>query len=183
MRSLKNKTRVLPPDGDFIYGRIKDDSPGVKDGTPVNELLYGDTHQFFERLMDEAGVVPNDLPESEYSGFQLFEALNALLGNVRKKIITLPAWNMNSVNHLDVNHGLDVTKIRSVSVIIHNDLANTYYDFLNYFPNTGLFSAGVHFITSSVIELIIDNSSLFATDSAFDDAVNSRGKMIIEYEV
>ena len=37
--------------------------------------MYADIHQFFAKLMDYAGVTPNGLPDNDYSGFQLMEAL------------------------------------------------------------------------------------------------------------
>lgn len=79
-RSLKNKVNVEPPDGDFPYGRIKDNT-GIGDGTPVDENTYGDHHQFFARLMEyvmeyaKDGFEWNEEPDSAYVGFQLFEAL------------------------------------------------------------------------------------------------------------
>jgi hypothetical protein len=74
MRILANKTRVLEPDSDFPFGKIKDRN-ATERGTPVNEELYGDMHQFFAKLFAASGLTANDLPESEYSGFQLFQAL------------------------------------------------------------------------------------------------------------
>lgn len=73
-RALVNKTNVQAADGDYPYGRIKD-NPGDNSGTPVNELLYGDIHQFFERLMAKAGVTFNELPDGPYDVFQYYEAL------------------------------------------------------------------------------------------------------------
>jgi len=61
-RELANHTNVEAPSANFPRGRIKDDS-GAGDGTPVDEKVYGDFHQFFAKLMADAGVVPNDLPE------------------------------------------------------------------------------------------------------------------------
>lgn len=74
MRALRNKTNVQAPDADYLYGRIKDD-PGDNTGTPVNEQVYGDMHQFFEKLMFDSGLSANNLPENAYSGFQLNQAL------------------------------------------------------------------------------------------------------------
>lgn len=90
MRSLANKTNVEPPDSDYPYGRIKD-NPGNNTGTPINEQVYGDFHQFFERMMAKqlgsplGDIVPNELPDSDYSGFQLFEALENVINNLIKK--------------------------------------------------------------------------------------------------
>src|SRR5688572_8737357 len=73
MRALVTKTNVTAAGGGYPYGRIKD-NPGNNTGTPVNEEVYGDMHQFFEKLMDEAGISPNNLPENLIEGFQLYQA-------------------------------------------------------------------------------------------------------------
>jgi hypothetical protein len=78
MRPLVDKTNVQAPDSDYPFGRIKD-NPGNGTGTPVNELVYGDIHQFFEKMMHESGITPNGLPENDYSGFQLFQALQTVI--------------------------------------------------------------------------------------------------------
>jgi hypothetical protein len=76
MRILANKTNVVAPGGSYSYGRIKDKTgPSATDGTPVSEDVYGDFHQFFERMLDWAGITPNDLPENDTNGYQAFEAL------------------------------------------------------------------------------------------------------------
>lgn len=73
-RSLENKQNVQAPDSDYPYGRIKDDD-GTGNGTPVNEQVYGDFHQFFAKLLSASGISPNELSENAYSGFQYFQAL------------------------------------------------------------------------------------------------------------
>lgn len=79
MRILKNKPNVQAPDATYPYGKIKDRSaPNVNDGTPVNEDVYGDIHQFIERLMNGSGIAANDLPENDINGFQLVESLMKL---------------------------------------------------------------------------------------------------------
>lgn len=71
---LSSKTRVLPPDSDYPYGRTKDTLPGDP-GTPANTETHGDFHQFFAKMADIAGIVLNGLYDSAYSGFQYFQAL------------------------------------------------------------------------------------------------------------
>ncbi len=73
-RNLRLKTNVQPPDSDYPYGKIKDDD-GSGNGTPVNEQVYGDFHQFFARIFAKSGYTYNGLPDSEYSGFQFYDAL------------------------------------------------------------------------------------------------------------
>ncbi len=86
--SLENKPNVDAPDSDYPYGKIRDNN-GSGNGTPVNTLVYGDFHQFFAKLMAEAGISPNELPDSDYSGFQLFESLDTY---IRDRIFNSEAW-------------------------------------------------------------------------------------------
>lgn len=80
-RIIQNFPNVTTPDSDYPYGRIKDAVPGVSAGTPVNEFVYGDIHQFFARLMAISGVSANGNPENTVAGFQFIEALvNATVG-------------------------------------------------------------------------------------------------------
>lgn len=78
-RELKLKTSVDTPNSEFPYGRIRDDDGTLTYGTPVNELVYGDMHQFFARMFEMAKAVDstfdyNDEPDNAYDGFQYFEA-------------------------------------------------------------------------------------------------------------
>lgn len=74
---LSSKPRTKAPDGDFIYGDIKDSTPSTP-GTPVNTLTNGDFHQFFAKMSDIAGIALNGLRDCAYSGFQYFQALLGL---------------------------------------------------------------------------------------------------------
>lgn len=86
MREILDLNNVEPADYDYPYGRVKNISaPGAADGTPVNEALVGDVVQFINKMMDEGGVVPNGLPDNEYSGFQIYEALEKLSPDIRYK--------------------------------------------------------------------------------------------------
>ena len=77
-RSLASKTNVTPPGGNYPYGRIKDNT-GSGDGTPVDEGVYGDIHQFFERLMALTSTTANALPENTANTFQYITALIAFI--------------------------------------------------------------------------------------------------------
>jgi len=73
---LTNKTNTLIPNSDYPFGGIKDESaPGANDGTPINTNVYGDFHQFFEKLMNYGAVTHNNTPDNETNGYQLFIAL------------------------------------------------------------------------------------------------------------
>ena len=74
MKRLVDKTRVVAPDSDYPFGRIKDTTPTDR-GTPANVEVYGDLHQFLEKMFDDSGVTANGLPDNEDNGFQLYRAL------------------------------------------------------------------------------------------------------------
>ncbi len=79
-RKLENKPNVTAPGGAYSFGRIKDDT-GAEDGTPVNEEVYGDMHQFFEKIMAEAGLTHNNSPENDTTGYQYLDALKKIIDN------------------------------------------------------------------------------------------------------
>jgi hypothetical protein len=83
MRPITSLPNTEAPDADFPGGRLKN-TVGANAGTRVNESMVGDWSQFFYKLMNEAGITPNGLPDSEYSGFQLFKALQS---SVPKKYV------------------------------------------------------------------------------------------------
>lgn len=76
-RTKKNLTNIDLSDAvNWPDGRIKDNT-GADDGTPVNELVYGDQHEFFAKLMRDAAISYNGLPDNVLNGYQLIEALRA----------------------------------------------------------------------------------------------------------
>jgi hypothetical protein len=76
-RTLASKANTVAPGGNYPYGDVKDNS-GANDGTNVNKNLLADLIQFFEKLMADAGVVANALPENGANGFQYAQALKIL---------------------------------------------------------------------------------------------------------
>lgn len=82
--ALSTKTNVEAPSVDYPYGSIKDNT-GLNDGTPVNRAVYTDMHQFFQRLLDQAGITANGLPDNATNTYQLFLAL---IANIRATFAT-----------------------------------------------------------------------------------------------
>jgi len=119
-RSLASKPNVIAPDSDYPFGRVRDDN-GTGNGTPVNEETCGDQHQFFEKLLSEGGVPANGMPENEYSGFQYWEALIALMGGLKTKVINIGAWDMQTTDDVLVATGIDASKVREISIFIRID--------------------------------------------------------------
>lgn len=85
---LENKANVTPPNPDYPYGAIKNDT-GVGDGTPVDFQVYNDVHQFLSRLFALSGLTANGLPDNLTNGFQLYEAFEKLAG--------LQAWTTATI--------------------------------------------------------------------------------------
>jgi len=77
MKKLENLPNVSAPTAEFPYGDVNDNT-GTNNGTPLNRASMSDMFQFFAKLADEAGVVPNDVVDNEYDGFQLYEAFRLL---------------------------------------------------------------------------------------------------------
>lgn len=82
MIKLQSKTNVGAPDSEYPYGQILDQSL-TQDGTPVDVNTYQDMHQFFEKLIRESTLTPNDLPDNEYNGWQLWAAFEEHVKNIR----------------------------------------------------------------------------------------------------
>lgn len=74
-RNLALKTNVDAPDVPYPFGRIRD-NPGDNTGTPYNELLYGDFHQFMAKMFDNSGLTYNNIADNATDGFQFFDALS-----------------------------------------------------------------------------------------------------------
>jgi hypothetical protein len=133
MRLLQNKTNVDAPDDDYPFGRARN-NPGNRTGTPVDEELVGDILQFFEKMFNASGLVANELPDNDYTGFQLFEAFDAYIqakidaalaiinpDGLRVKLVPIINWNMSVDDNIIVDHGLTAAKIVSINVLIRRD--------------------------------------------------------------
>ena len=98
MRRLVNKDNAAGADSDYPYGRNVDKT-ATTPGTKLNEEMFGDAIQFFEKLIDESGIIANELPDNEYSGWQLWDALKIAIQNqlLVKKSIVKDAGDSNTL--------------------------------------------------------------------------------------
>lgn len=102
MKALSAKSNVEAPSGTYPYGSIQDNS-GLNDGTPVNRDVYSDIHQMVERIMDLGGVTANGLPDNSSNGYQIIEALLAVIEN--QVVDTKRSFlKTQSLNHLYVTN-------------------------------------------------------------------------------
>jgi hypothetical protein len=189
MRSLANKANVVAPSVEYPYGQIKDNTGG-NNGTPVNEAVYGDFHQFFEKLMAVSGVTANDLPENATNGFQLIEALKKLIARdgifLQSMVVEIGDWNMDTTSLKAINLttlGLTAAKIRSVDVLIRSDDDIIVPD--SRFPllagNSGVATGGFAILqATNMLNLFVNSGSIFDT-SDFDKTSYNRGWVTIWY--
>lgn len=61
----------------YPNGRVKNND-GSGNGTPVNEAVKGDIHEFFDKAMRLYGITHNGLPDNETNGYQALQAIIAL---------------------------------------------------------------------------------------------------------
>jgi hypothetical protein len=71
---IENYPNVTATSAAYPNKKSKDNS-GANDGTPVNTLTLSDGQQFLAKLLREAGLTANGLPENETDGHQYYEAL------------------------------------------------------------------------------------------------------------
>lgn len=178
-RGLANYPNIIPPDSDYPDGQIKD-RDGVTPGTPVNQETNADIHQFFAKLMREAGITPNGVLDNEYSGNQLWEALDSLNSGLRTKVINIGAWDMTSPSTILVPHGVEGRKIRSVSAVIFKDDELDACYTLPYIDSSGI-QASVYILGTNVL-LFASSGGVFDT-GVFESTSENRGFITIHYLV
>lgn len=76
MRQLVNAPNVDTPTADYPKGRVRN-KVGATIGTTYTEELVGDLYQLFQKLVVDASITENDLPDNVTNGYQLLDALNA----------------------------------------------------------------------------------------------------------
>lgn len=103
---IQNFPNIHAPDSTFPNGSIRDQTLSLP-GTPVNKETVGDMYEFFAKLMREAGITANGIPDNEYNGNQLFAALWNLINFTSVRVITgLPlisiiVSNLNQLVNID----------------------------------------------------------------------------------
>lgn len=190
MIPLINKPNVDAADSDYPFGKIKDDT-GSEDGTPLNQLVHQDFHQFFAKMFFESGLIPNNLPDNEYTGFQYYEAFHSIVqemieelnpNRLIKKVIEIGDWDMDASGNPAVApvHGVDPQKVRSVSVIVRADTGTATYP-LSSSGAAGELNGAVGSVNATTLTLFRLPGGLFDSTN-FDSTSYNRGWITIEYE-
>lgn len=98
MRILANQTGVIAPDSDNLKGKIEDGTTVI--GEPVN----GDIIETMQKMVSEAGITENDLPDNETNKHQMLDAMSFVMNrrktasarhylNISGGSVTLPSDN------------------------------------------------------------------------------------------
>lgn len=186
--NIANKQNVTPAAGDFEFAKIKDETtPGANDGVPINDNVYGDFHQFFAKIIEQAGITYNDLPENLTNGYQYLEALKKLFvqtvpgDQLKTSIINIGDWDMDTDETVTVAHGLsDHKKIKGINVIIRDDDDAGYHDLSRQV--SGEIAGGVVIVNST--NIIIGRITGRGFDNAlFDSTSFNRGSVKFECEL
>ena len=98
---------------------------------------------------------------------------------IHRKIVEIGAWNMDTTSNVSVAHGLTLSKIRSVSVMIKNDSSTAHYPIGYRVSSSDYTPSGAVYLTDSNVVI------LRATAGTFDDIAfvssSNRGWIVIDY--
>lgn len=112
MRALNQVPNIGAASGAFPDGVIVDEAGGVT-GTALTEILYGDLIQLMHKIRRLAGVTPNNQPDNETNGYQLFDAMNRMF---------IPRWTASG-------QGVDFANVKFVQhgqgLYYHKTAVNT----------------------------------------------------------
>jgi hypothetical protein len=108
-------------------------------------------------------------------------ASSASFVNGRIKFISTGPWDMQTLNNISVNHGLDQSFIRSITVFIEGDTIRFVpLTLLNNTTGVNI-GGGIVGLTSSTIDLMRITGGFF-DDIEFNNASGNRGRICIIYE-
>lgn len=195
---LQNKPNTIQPgeDADYPYGDIRDEdkAQGIP-GTPAKRSVVGDIYQFFERLMDQAGITANGLRENAANGWQYVEALTDYINGLIE-VVAQPIRDAINVNRSGLNSNLsrrltevnaDLSSPTTVTVDISglaNGLENTEFWQvtilikrndgsvlpLSYQPDGYNVPAGTYSISSTNVVITINANGFIAQEASGYDS-------------
>lgn len=76
---------VVAAGGAYPFGDIKDNPSGTR----INSKSNSDIQQFFQKLLNSAGITANSLADNNTNGYQLTEAMSKVIGNHAAQIVRM----------------------------------------------------------------------------------------------
>lgn len=178
MKLLENKTNITAPDADYPFGSVRDKTPSLA-GTIWNFETMSDIIQFFSKMFNESGLTANNLPDNNTNGFQLFEAFLTIFGGVKRKIINIGDWDMDTDATVAVAHGVtDFTKVRNISVMILDDSGTVMLPLDLY--SGSVVMGGVFNLDATDVTLVRTATGIF-DDPGFNSISYNRGYITIDF--
>ena len=111
-----------------------------------------------------------------------FNSIKTANVKLKTKVLEIGDWNMDSLNFRNVNHGLTMTKIRSISGILRDDGGNDFYSIGSHYS---LLSQPLAAAITSVQAtwIVVTRLTGGAFDStSFDRTSYNRGWLTVTYE-
>lgn len=149
---LTDKPNTEAPSVAYPLGSIRD-TAGPINGTPVSRLVYSDFHQFFGRMMQQAGIAYNGTPDNSSNGYQLNDALQKIIDSKSLKylyesfgdlVVNFTAiaggfsrWNLaipNGIYEMDFVNNIDDTFVTTFGMTISTDIGSISYFKFNQNP-------------------------------------------------
>jgi hypothetical protein len=149
---LTDKPNTEAPSGAYPLGSIRD-TAGPVNGTPVSRLVYSDFHQFFGRMMEQAGIAYNGTPDNASNGYQLNQALQKIIDSKSLKYLYesfgdlvvgftaisggFSRWNLvipNGIYEMDFVNNTDDTFVTTFGMTVSTDIGSISYFKFNQNP-------------------------------------------------
>lgn len=104
------------------------------------------------------------------------------IAGLNTKVIEMGDWNMDALSTISFAHGLDITKIRSISAIIRDDANAKYVDFISNASNSSATTTGSYTLYANTTNIVMFRFTGGMYDSvAYDATSYNRGWVIIQY--
>ena len=138
---------------------------------------------YFPKSTYKTKVRQNSLGATAVDGGEFIEVdldvKDSYLANLKRKVVEIGSWDMNSVQTKVVAHGLTLANVRTVTAMVSNDAGTVFYPFMTA---TGTIVEGViTSIDATNVNLAVRPAPGPFDSSTFDDTTINRGWITIEY--
>lgn len=169
-RTIQNGIpNVDPPDADFLHGRARNNN-GANNGTRLNETSMGDIFTFFAKMVQDAGITPNGLPDCDYTGYQFMDALLATPYRRYECYMTQTSTNDPTVIEMPLNNQIGTITWVRTGVGVYTGTISGNYPSMSVQIISGVRGfAKISQTVSNVMEIRTYNTSNAAADGILTD--------------